>query len=184
MGLLDKFRRKKATTMVHDITDNQLRAEAGITALKGSEQTDNRIQWTDESLIDDLNFLADTITELLKKKKRTPQDDMVLAKLMQEHSLISSRRYNYKTGVPFAGAGESQSMSDRYSGLEVLQACNEGFEEFDDLLKAMHRYFTQISFKDKHGEPSPTVMINTPALLTRSGSPIGETAEGKKVEVT
>jgi len=169
MGLMDKFKKKEPSTIEHDITDSQLEAKAGIKSLKRAEQTDNRIKWTDESLIDEINFVGEQISRLLAKPKRTQKDAILLTLLMKKYSLLEARRHNSKVGVPFSGAGENRPMSENYSGEEFLNACNEGFIEFDDLLKAMNNYHVKISFMPIHGEPADVVLINTPAIIQPGG---------------
>lgn len=177
------FRRKKAQTFDDKEMAKELKIESGLTRIKGTEYLRKRIEFIQEPFIEMQRQLEKQIMVLLEKDSQTPRDEELLKNLNQQLFNLFLHKTNKMVATAWSRSGEDKDMSERYSALEEFFRRNWNDPEIGKLLMDAELYMLDISFLDKHGEPAPHILVQTPMM----GSPridLSDIGRTKKEEIS
>ena len=180
------FRDKKATTLQEDQTSQQLRQEGGFTRIKGTEDLSSRILFADTFFVNVESVYRSDLTELLKKapSQRTPEEVERLNYLQDYLVMFEAYRACKKCAMAWCVANEDEDMSRRFSSFETFFTRNWKNPQKVKTIIEMAMYLVDLSFKELHVAPAPTIMIqNYPkGSQINLGLSDGESAEEKVKE--
>ncbi|MDH5481597.1 MAG: hypothetical protein OEY22_01765 [Candidatus Bathyarchaeota archaeon] len=157
------IRRGKATssTLAGDQTSQSLKLEAGLTTIKGTEDLASRIRFTDDFFTNILNEFHAQLKQLLQKKDKTPEDIELISMLNAYLVNFESYRAVKKSGMAWSIAGQDHDMSKRYMAFETYFTRN--WRNPDEVKKILRfaMYLLDISFKENHVEPAPSIIVQS-----------------------
>ena len=168
--------KQKKTDFIDEPLERQLRAEAGLTAVKGTEFTKLRVERSDEGITELINLKISMLNDLLKKKNKSKEDQSRLDMLTKEINLWTFYKQFKRASAPWATAGEDHDMSERLRATEVLFFRNLDKPSRWGMAMMVLQYVSDVCYKEWHVAPAPTILIQTPVSGYSRG--ISETAEG------
>ena len=170
--------RRKDEKKQSDILESQLRTEGALTQVKATEYVIKRNEFTDDFLANMCKVIDDQVKALMKNKSRSVKDEELLS--FKTAQLINFEAYRAlkRAGMQWSVAGEDTDMSERYSAYEQIFCRNWNNPVYQELLYACAMYLLDISYKEKHVEPAPTVIFQTLGQSPRIS--LGDFGHGKK----
>jgi len=171
-------RKKKDEQKGSEALQQQLKIEAGLRQIKGTEFLLKRSEFTDDFLKNMCKVIEDEVKLLINKKEKTQEDKELLE--FKTAQLINFEAYRAlkKAGMQWSIAGEDTDMSERYSAYEKLFMRNWNNPVYQEMLLACAMYLLDISYISPHVEPAPTIWVQTPTSGTRID--LGEFGHGKE----
>jgi hypothetical protein len=153
--------KRNASTLQEDQTSQNLKIEAGLTKIHGTEDLASRIQFTDEFFTNVMNEFHIQLKQLLAKKKKTPEDIKLIETLNAYLVNFEAYRAVKKAGMAWSTAGQDHDMSKRYMAFETYFTRN--WRDPDEVKKILRfaMYLADISFKEIHVEQAPTIIVQS-----------------------
>jgi len=161
------FKKQKAQTFIDEPLEKQLRQEAGLTAIKGTEFTKLRIEHSDEGITELVNLKIGQLDKLLKVKNGTGTVQERIARLTREIELWTFYKQFKRASAPWATAGESHEMSQRVRATEILFFRNVNKEWTWNMLMMVLQYVSDICYKEWHVAPAPSIFIQAQPSSSR-----------------
>lgn len=153
--------KRKPSTLAEAETSKELRIEAGLTNIKGTEDLASRIRFTDDFFSNMINYALDQLRLLLKKKQRTPEDEELIQLLNSYLANLEAYRAVKKSGMAWSTSGDDREMSQRYIAFETYFTRNyQNPWEVRKIIR-MAMYLLDISFKQPHVEPASTIVVQS-----------------------
>jgi len=153
--------------------DKQLRGEAGLTEIKGSEQLRKRVEFLDEGMVPILDVVYRQIEKLTDKQSDaplTPEEIQLLLMLNRQFVMWTFYRQYKKASIPHQIPGGDKTLSKKASVVEQLFFRTLENESMYGPMLAALQYNTDIGFKEEwHVKPAPSVFIQTPVERVMPG---------------
>ena len=155
--------KRTSSTLAEADTSGQLRAEAGLTKIRGTEDLASRIGFTDDFFANMINHTIHQLNPLINKrgKDKSPQD-------LEEIRLLNGYLANWeayravkKSGMAWSTSGEDHDMSIRYRAFETYFTRNWQDPWEVKKIVRMAMYLLDISFKQPHVDPAPTIIVQS-----------------------
>jgi hypothetical protein len=153
--------KRKSSTLTEADTSGQLRAEAGLTKIRGTEDLASRIGFTDDFFAAMINHTIRQLDLLIRKTNKSPQD-------LEEIQLLNGYLANWeayravkKSGMAWSTSGEDHDMSQRYRAFETYFTRNWQDPWEVKKIVRMAMYMLDISFKQPHVDPAPTIIVQS-----------------------
>jgi len=153
------FKKQKPQTFIDEPLEKQLRQEAGLTAIKGTEFTKLRIEHSDEGITELVNLKIEQLDKLLKVKNGTGTIQQRIERLTREIELWTFYKQFKRASAPWATGGEDHDMSQRLRATEILFFRNVNKEWTWNMLMMVLQYVSDICYKEWHVAPAPSIFI-------------------------
>jgi len=176
------FKKQKPQTFIDEPLEKQLRQEAGLTAIKGTEFTKLRIEHSDEGITELINLKIEQLDKLLKVQNGTGTIQERIERLTREIELWTFYKQFKRASAPWATGGEDRDMSKRLRSTEILFFRNIHKEWTWSMLMMVLQYVSDICYKEWHVAPAPSIFIQ--ALPSSGRIDLSDLARTKKEEIS
>jgi hypothetical protein len=177
------FSKQKKQSFIDEPLEKQLRMEAGLTAIKGTEYTKLRIENSDEGITEFINLKIQQLNRLEKKTSMSEQEEEKVNRLLKEIRLWIFYRQFKRASAPWATAGEDHDMSVRLRATEIFFFRNVDKSDIWNMVMMVLQYVSDLCYKEWHVAPAPTVLIQSfPQLGSRVG--LGDLSKTKTEEIS
>jgi len=153
--------KRTATTLAEAETSKELRIEAGLTSIRGTEDLASRIKFTDDFFAAMINHTIKQLDKLVSRQNKTPEDLHMINVLNGYLANWESYRAVKKSGMAWCTSGENREMSQRYIAFETYFTRNWQDPWETKKIVRMAMYLLDISFKEPHVAPASTIVVQS-----------------------
>lgn len=155
------FKKKKE---VPTEIQQQLRIEAGLSEIKGTEHLRKRLQHSDEEIDIMIKEINGRLSKLVLKKDLTDTQKTELNAMKNELVNWHMAKMVVQASTPWLRSGDSKEMSQRYADFCLFFGRNFNKPNMQELIMAASLYLHGISHIDKDVTPAPTIWVQTPVM--------------------
>lgn len=156
--------REKKTGFIDEPLANQMRSEAGLTAIKGTEYTKLRVERADAGITEIITLRVREYDRLAKKAKLSKEEEAFIDKLQKEITLWTFYKQYKRASAPWATAGEDHDMSEKLRATEIFFFRNLDKPWMWNMSMQILQYISDVCYKEWHVAPAPTIIVQTPVM--------------------
>lgn len=155
--------RQKKKTFEDQMMEKEMRTEAGLTEIKGTNFLKYRVEGSDEGITEIIQIKIRQLNAL-GKRKTSKEIEEKIDLLQKEITLWTFYKQFKRASAPWAAAGEDRDMSQRLRSTEILFFRNLENPAMWKMLMMVLQYVTDVCYKEIHSRVPPTLIIQTPVM--------------------
>lgn len=160
------IRRAEKDTWTSQNLETQLLSK-GFSAVQGTDMTKFRIRGSDEGISEIVDMLKNEHDLFIKSKQEwTPQDLETLNAMKKQLMIWIYYKHFKRASVPFAAANEDSFMAKKLQRMEIYYYRNLEKPLMWHRIMRCLQFVNDITYKEWHIEPPPTLMFQTPVMVT------------------
>lgn len=153
--------REKKTGFIDEPLERQMRSEAGLTAIKGTEYTKLRVERADAGVSEIIQLKVKQLNLLMTKANGAEDLDARIDKLQKEVVLWTFYKQYKRASAPWATAGEDHDMSEKLRATEIFFFRNLDKPWMWNMSMQILQYISDVCYKEWHVAPAPTIIVQT-----------------------